>query len=139
MDESMLTSILDRMTRLEEQNRHLAKQALMLKRLGGAVLLACIVTTSFAAASAVPDAVVLNDPVTGKRIIDMVTTNTGAAGFQVWDRNGQRRILLGTNDVHQPGLTMWDAQGKQRIMVGINNEGIAHATIWDQNGRVINR
>ncbi len=134
MDQS-LQSLLERMNELENKNRRLARQSIHLKRLVGVCVVGVALAVSLGATNA-NHSVVLEDPGTGKRIIDMVTTPSGAAGFQVWDRNGRRRILLGTNDAFQPGLTMWDEQGRQRILIGINNESQAHVTLWDANGVV---
>jgi hypothetical protein len=125
-----------RIEKLASELAVLRRQVQSWKR-GAVIFTFAIVGLFFLAGAAVSrnsflsDSFVLNDPVTKQRLIDMVTMNSGAAGFQVGDRKGTRRILLGTNHESQPGLTLWDSKGRQRILVGINNEDIPHITIWD--------
>lgn len=134
MTDESLAALAARVDQLERDNRRLTGQARALKR-GATVVFAVAVVLVGAGAIATRDAVVVEDPTTGKRLVDLVALNTGAGGFQVWDRADHRRILLGTNHKHFPGLTMWDEKGRRRILIGINDEGVAHVTLWDQAGK----
>ena len=126
------TEVTNRLKRLETEAKSFRRWA-KFGQCSALFLFVTIACLAFTGASSPFDSFVLKDPVTKQRLIDMLTMNTGAAGFQVWDRKGTRRILLGTNHESQPGLTFWDSKGRQRILIGINNEDVPHISIWDTN------
>lgn len=117
MKDKLLESLVERVSRLEEENQRLRDARRQMWCLVGAAAVVLLAVVSLGAAEAFGPGtfrphVIVQDPKTGTRSVDMVATDAGAGGFQVWDRAGRRRILLGTNDEGQAGLTFWNEKGE---------------------------
>lgn len=127
--------VIRRLEGLESENRRLARQVRGLRRVAGAAACAALALLAVGA-KALQDPTIraerifMHDPRTGAdRVVLGVNPNTGEAGVNIRDKNGNSCIELTVDpDGRSSGLRMFDANRKRRIDIG-----------FDVNGNLVNR
>jgi hypothetical protein len=124
-----LSVIMQRLQRLENQNRRL--------KTGGILLL--LILGSFAAAAA-PSAQSAQTTVQAQRfvLVDASGKEFASLGFDDSDRPGlslrdaaRERVWLGNWGGTEPGIGFFDAEGNERAWIGVTNKNLPRVVLYD--------
>jgi hypothetical protein len=119
----------ERLARLERENRRL-------KRVGGVVIVLCLVCVSAGAYLAQSDPVKVEDAA-GTTRVQLTMTDSDESAMELFDRAGVRRIFIGENTDKRPNMTFYDGRGLRRIFLGFTTNGQPNLTFYDADGSVI--
>ena len=136
MNQPMMETLVERLDRLERENRRL-------KWVGSVVLIG--ITALVLMGQAGPRHVfkivqaeqfVLRDP-SGQTRAVLGTVADGSAGLALYDRDGKDRAKLIVLPDGMSGLIAFDRDGKLRAGTGVTADGSPRLTLYDRDGRVV--
>ncbi len=134
MDEPTSSTLIERLDRLERENRRL--------KIAGAILL-LVVAAGGAMGQVLPKAVpkvveaerfVLRDT-KGKILATLGAEASGLLALVLYDQNGKARAVLGVVADGRPVLSLLDQNGKDRAGLGLLPDGVPTLSLLDQNGK----